>query len=123
LEEVVGKVKELQSYMYVPFDEALPQIADVVIEVQESGKIPEYSSGKREYRNNEIGESIPCRNPACNKKGISAGWILREMVRNKQTELETLEVCEGRESMGRGQYRDCQNRFEITVRIAYKEDQ
>jgi hypothetical protein len=104
------------------FDEAFPQIADVVIEVQESGKIPEHSSGKRIYRKGEFGESIPCRNPACNNKGISAGWILREMVRNNQTHLETTEVCEGRESMGRGQYYDCLNRFAIKATITYKED-
>jgi hypothetical protein len=105
------------------FEEAFPQIADAVIEVQELGKLPEHSSGKREYQNNEIGESVPCRNPACNKKGISAGWILREMVRNNQTEIEALEVCEGRESMGRGQYRDCLNRFVIKATVTYKENQ
>jgi hypothetical protein len=33
------------------FEEALSQIVDAVIEFQEQGKLPDYSKGKREYRN------------------------------------------------------------------------
>lgn len=66
------------------FEEAFPQITDVVIEVEESGKLPRSSSGFRAYSKNDLKERIHCMNIECNNRGFSAEAILRDMVRHNE---------------------------------------
>ncbi|MFW6116131.1 MAG: hypothetical protein ACOC6F_00250 [bacterium] len=106
----------------VGFDEAFPQIHDVVVEVRERGDGVRRST-KRVYRKPHIGEYIDCSNPVCYNGGFPIGRILRQMVKNRQTELETTERCQGYEGSpkGRRRYRDCFNSFEVRVSIEYTE--
>ncbi len=107
----------------VGFDEAFPEIEDLTVEVEESGHGIYEWNHKRSYgKHNFPGEYIDFSNPLCYKGGFSIGSILREMVRNKQTELETLELCQGNEGSPKGRriYRKCANFFKIKVSIEYK---
>ena len=93
-------------------------------EVKENGE-GVHGSGSRIYRKGQFGEYIDCSNPLCYNGGFSIGSILREMVRNRQTELEESRKCQGYEGSPRGRcvYRDCWNSFEIRVSVKFKRDQ
>jgi hypothetical protein len=109
----------------VTFDEAFPQIEDLKVEVIESGHGIIGQSRKSFYRKQYFpGEYINCSNPLCYNGGFSIGSILREMVSNKQTELETTESCQGYEGSpkGRRKYKGCLNFFKIKISIKYKEN-
>ena len=108
----------------VSFEEAFPEIEDLIVEVEESGQGVSERNCKRTYRKQNLpGEYINCSNPLCYNGGFSIGSILREMIRNRQTELETSELCQGNESSlkGRRIYRKCMNSFKIKVSIKYRE--
>ncbi|MBT1247356.1 MULTISPECIES: hypothetical protein [unclassified Thermosipho (in: thermotogales)] len=108
----------------VSFEEAFLEIEDIVINVEESGRWINKWNYKRTYtKQNFPGEYIDCRNPLCYNGGFSMGAILRNMVKNRQTELETLEVCQGYEGSPKGKkfYKKCLNQFKIKVSIKYKE--
>ena len=108
----------------VSFDEAFPEIEDLTVEVEEFGHGISGWGQKFIYRKQNFpGECINCSNPLCYNGGFSIGSILREMARNKQTELETEKMCQGYEGSpkGRKRYRDCSNSFKIKISIKYKE--
>jgi hypothetical protein len=107
----------------VSFDEAFSEIEDLTVEVEESGHGISGWNRKSTYRKQYFpGEYIDCSNPLCYNGGFSIGSILRKMVRNKQTELETSKLCQGNEGSPRGRriYRKCMNFFKIKVSIKYK---
>lgn len=108
----------------VGFDEAFPEIEDVTVEVEETGD-GVYGKGSLAYRKPHVGEFIDCSNPLCYNGGISIGSFLREMIRNRQTELETSKMCQGYEGSPKGRrvYRRCFNFFKIKVSVKYKENQ
>lgn len=108
----------------VSFDEAFPEIEDLTVEVEESGHGVSDWHRKSTYRKQNLpGQYIDCSNPLCYNGGFSIGLILRQMVRNKQTELETSKLCQGNEGSPKGRriYGKCMNFFEIKVSIKYKE--
>jgi len=111
----------------VSFEKAFPMIEDVQVEVEEDG----YGPGSRQgifgpyrYSPPHMGEYINCSNPICYNGGFRIGEILRQMIREKQTDLETSKTCQGYEGspQGRRKYRECINHFEIKVHIKYKEE-
>ena len=108
----------------VSFDEAFPEIEDLTVEVEESESGISDLGKKYTFRKQDLPcEYIDCRNPLCYKGGFSIGSILHEMVRTKQTNLETSKVCQGNEGSPKGRkiYRSCMNFFKIKVSIKYKE--
>lgn len=109
----------------VSFDEAFPEIEDLTVEVEESGHGISDWNRKSTYRKKYFpGEYIDCSNPLCYNGGFSIGSILSEMIRNKQTELETSKLCQGNEGSPKGRriYRKCINFFKIKVSIKYKKE-
>lgn len=106
----------------VSFDQAFPDIEHVVVEYKETGHSVQTGS-KRIDRKSYLHEFINCSNPLCYNGGFSIRAILREMVRNRKTELETRKICQGYEGSpkGRRKYGKCVNLFEIQVSIKYKE--
>jgi len=107
----------------VSFDEAFPEIEDLIIEVEESSGVPSPGGSKSIYnRQNMPGEYINCSNSLCYNGGFSIGSILREMVSKKQTELETSKFCQGNEASPKGRrvYRKCWHSFKTKVSIKYR---
>lgn len=107
----------------VSFEEAFPEIEDIIITVEESGKGFDNLNNKHTYtKQNFPGEYIDCSNPLCYSEGFSLGKIIRNMVKEKKTELETLEICLGYEGSPKGKkyYRDCLNQFRVKISIKYK---
>jgi len=104
------------------FDKAFPEIADVKVEVTESGEGVTQFTHKRSYSESRLGEYIDCSNPACYNGGFHIADILREMVRNKQADLTTTAICQGHEGSPKGRkiYRKCLNHFQIKVHIGYR---
>lgn len=107
----------------VSFAEAFPQIEDVTVEVEESGEGVTWK-GKQQYGKESLNEYINCSNPLCYNGGFSVSRILREMIHNKQTEIETSAICQGNEGSPKGRriYRKCLNHFKIKVSMKYKGD-
>ena len=111
----------------VSFDEAFPEIEDVVIEVTEKGTGVRHrgpDDPKHIYRKPHLpGEYVDCSNSLCYNGGVSVGSIIRDMVREHATERETSEVCRGYEGSpkGRRKYRKCMNFFQVKIGITYKE--
>ena len=108
----------------VSFDEAFPEIEDLTVEVEKFGEGVQKWNRKSVYRKQNFpGEYIDCNNSLCYNGGFSIGSILREMVKNKQLELETSELCIGYEGSPKGikKYRSCLNCFKVKVTIKYKE--
>jgi len=111
----------------VPFKEAFPEIIDFKIECKEAGHLGYYYSKNENWRyytiENPPGEYIDCSNPLCYNGGFSIGRVLREMVRNKETEKEGDAICQGYEGSpgGRRKYRSCINFFQYKVKIKYKD--
>jgi hypothetical protein len=106
----------------VSFDEAFPQIDKITVTVEEDGYGVGEWNRRRTYSKERLGEYIDCSNPTCYNGGFSIGSIIREMVREQKTEIETTKRCQGYEGSpkGRRKYRDCINNFKIRVSIEYK---
>jgi hypothetical protein len=112
----------------VTFEKAFPTIEDVQVQVEEEGYLYGFRQGKstpKRYSPPNMGEYIDCSNPLCYKGGFSIGSILREMAKEKKTDLETSRTCQGYEGSpkGRRKYRECINHFDIKVHIKYKKEE
>lgn len=109
----------------VDFDKAFPEIEELSVEVEETGKGITKSISRSIYTKDTLpGEYIDCSNPLCYRGGFSIGSILREMIRNKQTESEIEKFCKGKEGSPKGRriYDDCFNCFDVKVSIKYKKN-
>lgn len=106
------------------FEKAFPQIEHIRVEVIESGEGINDWNEKRTYSKHDMGEYINCHNKRCYNGGFSIGQIIRQMIYENKTELETTEFCQGYEGSpkGRKKYQDCMNYFEIKVGIKYKDE-
>jgi len=126
-------LKNCQQYSYtkpVSNELAFPGIAIIEIYTKESG-IGVYTAGKysnaREFDviNNKkfIRQHINCSNHLCYKGGFDIISIIREMINKKMNYKHGSASCIGYEGSpkGRKKYRDCFNRFEYYVYIAYND--
>lgn len=107
----------------VSFEDAFPQIEDITI-VGEESSLGSPQGNPFSYRKPHLpGEYIDCSNPVCYRGGFSVGSVLREMVRNKETEREARGICQGNEASPKGKkiYRKCLNTFKMKISIKYKE--
>lgn len=115
-EPVIGKK--------VSFEEAFPEIGELNVKVTEIGRGTDYKEHTINYSKADFpGQFIDCSNPLCYGGGFSIGRIIRNMVDNRETELETTEHCKGYEGSpkGRRKYRECTDIFKVKVNIDYKE--
>jgi len=106
------------------FSKAFPEIADLRVEVEESGEGVRGKLGHKVFTMSSLpGEYVDCSNPRCYNGGFHLGAILRSMVMTGKTELETTEFCQGYEGSpkGRRKYRDCDNHFSVKVNLSFKE--
>jgi hypothetical protein len=106
----------------VPFAEAYPEIEDITATVTEQGR-DVYDDGVRVYSKGSFGEFINCSNGRCYNGGFRVGTIVADMVRERKTESQTTRNCQGYEGSpkGRKKYRDCDNLFEVEIKIKYRE--
>ena len=105
------------------FDEAFPEIADITINILENGEGVNQYNKERTYPKQYLpGEYINCSNNLCYNGGFSIGNIIRDMIRNEQTELEISKLCQGNEGSPKGRriYRKCLNFFKIKIKLKYK---
>ncbi len=107
----------------VSFEKAFPSIDHLTIEVEESGKDVSQQNNKSIYTmENPPEEYINCNNSRCFGGGFAIADILRDMVRNGQTTLETMKPCRGYEGTpeGKKRHRKCRNKFSVRVCITCK---
>lgn len=107
----------------VPFEKAFPEIKDLKVEVEESTSRVAQPFKQSWHGKENLGKYIDCSNEFCYNGGFSIGEILREMVRNKKSDMKTERICQGYEGSpkGRRRYRSCMHFFRIKVHIEYKE--
>lgn len=111
----------------VSFEEAFPEIADIVIKISENGKdVYNLEQGVSEYTygiHNFPGEFVDCSNFLCYNGGISIGSLIHEMYRDRVTEIETSKLCRGYEGSpkGRRKYGRCLNFFKVKISITYRD--
>jgi hypothetical protein len=110
----------------VGFAEAFPMIEEIKIEVKEEGEGVYEGNEVSIYSSKSIlpGEYINCRNSLCYNGGFRIGSIIRAMVRERKTDLETSEICQGYEGSPKGKkrYGKCFNMFDVKVHIKYKQN-
>jgi hypothetical protein len=108
----------------VPFDEAYPTVENITVKYRENGyMIRPYFKGLRTYTKEDLAPSTSCNNISCKQGGFSIQSVIREMVREKQTTLNTTIGCKGHEGSpkGRRRGRACMNHAELDITIKYKE--
>lgn len=106
------------------YDEFL-EIEEAVIEVEQydyyaRGDARVSSAVRRPLRSNEY---THCNNPHCQRGGFPIGHMLKEMVRERRTELEESQHCHGfvGSPKGRVKYGNCHNFITVRARVRYKE--
>jgi hypothetical protein len=107
----------------VGFEAAFPQIEDLIVEVEEKGDGVPWDGKQYRYGKTTGGEYVNCSNPRCYNGGFHLGGIIRSMISQKQTNLETSTICQGQEGSPKGRriYQECMNYFKIKVSITYKQ--
>jgi hypothetical protein len=106
----------------LPFNEAFPEIEEIRVEVQETGYGTPNYMGVYDKR---VGEFVDCSNSQCYNGGVSVGHIIREMVRERETDREASAICRGNEASPKGRrvYRKCLNQFSLKISLTYKTEQ
>lgn len=105
------------------FEKAFPEIEDITVVVRETGHGVSEWNKERAFGKRSIEEYVDCSNSLCYNGGFSLGEIIRRMVRDKLTELETTKICQGNEGSPKGRriYRKCMNGFHVKVKIKYRD--
>lgn len=103
------------------FADAFPGIEELCVEVEiDEG----FGGGKKQIYSKQTlpGEHIDCIHPLCFNGGFSIGFILREMVRKRESDRKGSVICRGYEGSpkGRNKYRDCANMFRFSIHVDYK---
>jgi hypothetical protein len=119
------------------FEKAFPQIEHFSIEIFETEGVEHVNFNtfdKIKHRHTNIrhiytkeslpGEFIDCRNPECQKGGLSISGILRNIIAKKLTEFKGTETCQGYECPPKGlkEQRACSHQFHFKVKIKYMEN-
>jgi hypothetical protein len=121
------KASQRRSFFAQPglsFQEAFPTVANLAIEVTETGCGQKYQDIKHTRTYHELPAAIDCSNYFC-VGGAIAGHtlarIVREMVAAHHAFQEIDQGCEGREGSPKGQrkYGPCINHFELKISIRY----
>jgi hypothetical protein len=104
------------------FEQAFPQIDNILMEVREDNAVKIGESSVRTYTINDFPGVVDCSNPLCCGGGFSMEPILHDMVRKGQTEYKFSEKCDGYEGSPQGvkRYGDCYHFFDVKVSITYK---
>lgn len=97
------------------FEERFPEIEHLKGSVSQPGYF--VTGLKASSLKNHMDMEVRCRNPSCSNGRLYLEPIVRELVRNQQTEYEDSELCLAKET---GSGRDCLNHFEIKISITYK---
>lgn len=111
-----------------PFLQAFPAVAEIVVQVSETGDIPSAFASHglypRRFHNNELGSLVSCSNPRCRQGGIDLRDQIYFLVESRETRREFSCGCNGHEGSPKGRRKGdpCDNRFQIHISIAYKEN-
>lgn len=107
------------------FSDVFPEVKSVRMTVSEEGHLTlgrySYEPKVRVYTEKQFPEYADCSNPKCYNGGVQIAQILREMVLDKKTHLETGKACQGYEGSPKGKrrYGKCVNFFKITADAEY----
>jgi len=106
------------------FDKAIPGIAEIFVDVKETGDGVNYPPHSIRYTKGFLNrEYLPCSNEQCYGGGLAIADIIREMVYDRKTILEGSARCIGKEGSPKGRriYGSCYNEFEYKIQIKYKQ--
>ena len=105
----------------VLIDGTLDAIERLAVTVTEKGRNAEPFAWIMQSRDS-VRERIICNNPACFDGGFSLGDLLREIVKNRQTEFIGTSFCTGRagDPEAPGPHPSCDTRYNLEIRILYR---
>ncbi len=106
--------KDSDSDDHVPFATAFPRIAELRVEVSESGE-GNSGLGLRKFNRHSIREHLNCSSHRCLGRGFWMGNLLRDMVRLGETQRLVVRACESREEAGN----PCPNIFTVDVKLTF----
>jgi hypothetical protein len=99
------------------FAEAYPSIESMTFNVSERNlygqEVDSWTFDTASFR-----AVIDCSNDECTGGGVDTALILKRMMWDKKTELETVHPCRGRE---KARQRTCDRSYEIKASVKYKE--
>jgi len=105
------------------FERAFPRIEDIRVTVEE---LEDYDTKIRDryFNKSNAGEYINCSNRLCYGGGFRLGEIIRRMEESGEIERETSEYCHGYNGSpkGRKNYGPCEHRFNIKIKLQYKDE-
>jgi hypothetical protein len=114
----------------VNFEQAYPEIEDIVVEIVETGDFEDVKfedfhklRNRSIYTNKNLpGEFIDCSNPVCYNGGFRIGSVIHKMISEKLTEFQDESMCQGYEGSPKGKkrHKSCIHVFYYKVRIKYK---
>jgi hypothetical protein len=124
LTDVISKSQFLFSKKVDTFHEAYPTIAKLHVEVSEKELGSSGLARRLTFTEQHFQHAVNCSNPVCYRGGVQVGWLIHDMVRNKETDREETKSCEGYEGSpkGRKRYRTCLHRFTVKAHVDYRED-
>ena len=123
LTDVINITNYVFSRKVDSFTEAYPTIAKLRVEVTESDLGVDKPKYTRTFTEGNFSHAVNCHNSLCYRGGVELGWIIHDMVRNKQTDLEETKLCQGYEGSpkGKSRYGSCLHMFHIKALVEYKD--
>ncbi len=110
------------------FEQTFPRIKSMRIEIEEEGEgtTTRHGDGTKKHSfsvPSPPGPYIDCSNPLCYNGGLHVGRLLKFMVERGDTELESVESCQGFEGSpkGRKKHGECLNMFKVKIQLEYKD--
>jgi len=105
------------------FAEAYPRIAELKVEIDESGGFFDNSTWHTSLDHRNFKHAIDCHNPKCYGGGVEIGRIVHEMMNKSETDREETNICRGYEGSpkGRRRFGSCIHIFKSKVHIKYRE--
>lgn len=105
------------------FSIAFPDIADLDLTLEESGKAGISQFHTRKFSHASVTRTIKCSNPDCHKGGFDVASVVWQMVSNQSTNVTESIKCKGLEGhpQSKRKRNPCLNEFKYSIELKYKQ--
>lgn len=118
LSDIYNRTTPILGRKVGTFGEAYPTIAKLELTVSEDkgmgGVCNETRMSERSFQ-----PIVNCSNPLCYGGGVNVGRVLHDIAGKKQAQVDSVEMCQGREGTKTKKSRTCLHRFHVVGEITY----